>query len=80
MYKEYVPRFSFEISEEQQSRANKLLSVYGIKKAVFGVILDDLLDLLEVHGEFVIGVLLARATKPREILPSLAEAERKAEK
>lgn len=77
MAEDYKPRFSFEISEEQKNRADRLISQYGIRKTVFGVILDDFLDLLEDRGEIVIGVLLAEAAKPREIMPALAKAERK---
>jgi hypothetical protein len=78
MLDDYKPRFSFEISEEQKTRVDRLLSTYGLRKSVFSVILDDLLDLIEEHGQIVVGVLLDRAAKPREIMPSLAEAERKA--
>lgn len=77
---EYKPRFSFEISEEQKQRADRLISTYGIRKSVFSVILDDLLNMIEEHGNLVIGVLLDGAAKPREIMPSLAKAERKAKK
>ena len=74
----YKPRFSFEISEEQQNRADRLLSTYGLRKSVFTVVLDDVLDLIETHGQVVIGVILDGQAKPREILPTLAKAERKA--
>jgi len=74
---EYKPRFSFEITEEQQDRANQLLSTYGLRKTIFGVILDDILDMIEQHGQIVLGVLLDKAVKPREIIPSLAQAERR---
>ena len=73
----YAPKFSFEITEEQKVRANRLLSTYGLRKSVFSIILDDVLDLIEAHGQIVIGVILDGATKPREILPMLAKAERK---
>ena len=78
MNDEYKPRFSFEISEEQKQRADRLISTYGIRKSVFSVILDDLLNMIEEHGNLVIGVLLDGAAKPREIMPTLAKAERKA--
>jgi len=74
--KDYKPRIIFEITEEQQRRVNTLLSTYGIKKTVFQIILDDLLDLLEEHGLIVIGAILDGAAKPREIMPTLAKAER----
>ena len=78
MSDEYKPRFSFEISDEQQLRANRLLSTYGLRKSVFSIILDDVLDLVEKHGHIIIGVILDGAAKPHEIIPSIAKAERKA--
>ena len=79
MTEDYKPKFSFEITEEQKVRANRLLSTYGLRKSVFSVVLDDVLDLIEKHGQVVIGVILDGATKPREIIPILAKAERKGE-
>lgn len=76
---DYKPRFSFEISEDQQRRSNKLLATHGIRRAVFSVILDDLLNLIETHGQIIVGVILDKGTKPREIVPSMAQAERKAQ-
>ena len=76
---EYKPRFSFEISEEQKKRADTLISVYGIRKSIFSIILDDVLDLIENHGNMVIGVILDGAAKPREILPSLVKAKKRSE-
>lgn len=73
---DYHPRFSFEITEEQQARANRLLSTHGIRKAIFGVILDDVLDMIEEHGQIVVGILLNEAVKSKEIVPSLSKAER----
>ena len=75
----YRPKFSFEITEEQKVRANRLLSTYGLRKSAFSVILDDMLDLIEKHGQVVIGVILDGAVKPREIIPTLAKAKRKGE-
>ncbi len=53
-YYYYRPRFSFEITEEQQRRANKLLGTYGVRKVVMQKVLDDLLDAIETHGPIVI--------------------------
>ena len=71
----YIPRFSFEISEEQKGRADRLLGSYGYRKAIFPVILDDLLDLIEEFGGAVIGALISESIKAREVLPSLKKAE-----
>lgn len=77
MAEDYKPRFSFEITEEQKVRADKLLYTHGIRKAVFQVILDDFLDLIEEQGHIVVGILMSKAAKPREVMPSLSEAERR---
>ena len=74
----YIPRFSFEISEELKSRANKLLSTHGIRRAIMTPILEDLLDMIETHGQIVVGVLLEEGLKPREAIKSMARAERSA--
>lgn len=66
---DYKPRFSFEISEEQQHRAGVLLAQYGMRKAIFGYILDDVLDLIEERGPLAIGIMMSGHLKPREILP-----------
>lgn len=68
---DYIPRFSFEISEEQKNRANKLLAHYGLRKALFTIILDDVLDLIEEYGGIAIGLILDKSLKPRDALPSL---------
>lgn len=72
---DYTPRFTFEITEEQKQRASKVISQYGLRKAIFGVILDDVLDLIEEYGGIAIGVLMSGNVKPREILPSMRRAE-----
>lgn len=76
MAEDYKPRFSFEITEEEKNRADKLLTTYGLRKTIMKPILNDLLDLIEERGEIVLGVLLAEAAKPRDILPSLKRAEK----
>ena len=74
---DYRPRFSFEITEEQKQRADKLLAFHGMRRGVFSTILDDVLDLLEKHGNMVIGIILDGQARPKEILPTLAQADKK---
>lgn len=74
----YVPRFSFEVTEEIKARADKLITTYGLRKALMTPILVDLLDMIEEHGQIVCGVILDESVRPREIIPSMAKAERKA--
>ena len=72
---DYKPRFVFEITEEQKRRADRLLTTYGLRKAIFGAVLDDVLDLIEDYGGVAIGVLMSGTVKPRDILPRMKEVE-----
>lgn len=76
---DYRPRFSFDITEEQQFRANKFISTHGMRKALFSPILDDVLDLIEKHGQVIAGLIMDKRVKPKEIVPILKKAESKAE-
>jgi len=73
---EYRPRISFDISEEQRVRADKLIATYGIRKTIFNILLDDLLDLIEEHGSIAIGILISGKLKPREMIPILNKTDR----
>ena len=75
MNDEYKPRFSFEITEEQKQRADRLLATYGLRKAIFGRVLDDVLDMIDEFGGVAIGVIMSGTVKPRDIIPSMKEAE-----
>lgn len=75
MNDDYKPRFSFEISEEQKQRADRLIATYGLRKAIFGLILDEVLDLIEDYGGIAIGVMMSKKVKPREIIPSMKRAK-----
>jgi hypothetical protein len=70
---EYKPRFSFEITEEQMLRANKFLAQYGLRKAIFGKVLDEVLDLIETHGGIAIGIMMTERIKIKDILPTMKD-------
>uniref|UniRef100_A0A6H2A0G5 Uncharacterized protein n=1 Tax=viral metagenome TaxID=1070528 RepID=A0A6H2A0G5_9ZZZZ len=72
---DYKPRFSFEITEEQRLRASNLLATYGLRKAIFGKILDDVLDIIEEHGGMAIGILMSEKVKTKDVIPSMREVE-----
>lgn len=74
---DYVPRFSFEITEQQKQRADKLLAQYGLRKAVFQHILNDVLDLIEEYGGAAVGILMSDVVKPRDVIPIMKRAEEK---
>lgn len=77
---DYKPRFSCEISMEQKKRVDKLLNQFGVKKAFFGPILDDILDLVEKHGEKFIVAITAKMATPNQLIPSMREAKEIVEK
>lgn len=77
---DYTPRFGFEITEEQKARADKLLNIHGMRKAIFSPILDDVLDLIEEFGGIAMGAMLSGNVKPRNIIPSLNKAKEVGEK
>lgn len=74
MNTKYIPRFSFEISEEQQLRANKCFPTYGLRKAIFGRVLDDICEIIETHGGIAIGIMMSGKVKLNEIIPTMKEA------
>ena len=62
------PRLSIELTQEQ---ADKLKSLFphGTKKIVFGLIVDDLLDILSTHGAGkVIGAFIHRQITLADLL------------
>jgi len=72
----HKPKFSFEISEEQQTRALKTFREYGQRKAIMSPLLDEVMDLIDTHGYIVMAVLLDKKVEKKTILPSLAKVER----
>jgi len=71
-------RFLFEITEEQMLRANKLLAQYGLRKAIFGKILDDVLDCIETDAGMSIGILMSEKVVMSGIMTVLASKTKKA--
>lgn len=51
------PRFSIECSERQNDIIKKNLE-YGMQKRLFNILLDDLCDLIEVHGPGIVHALI----------------------
>ena len=70
-------RFLFEITEEQMIRANHLLSQYGLRKAIFGKILDDVLDAIEVDAGMSLGLLMSEKVVMNGLMATLAAKTKK---
>ena len=74
------PKFSFEISEEQQRRALRVFPYYGQRRAVMSIVLDEIMDMVEQHGQIVFGIILEGDVGIRQCVPSLAKVERTVKK
>lgn len=71
-------RFIFEISEEQQRRANKVFSEYGMRRAVMSRLLDEAMDMIERYGWMFAAVLIDKDTTSEEVrkmMPSMKKTE-----
>lgn len=72
---EYRPRLSIEITEEQQSAIRDIDLPHGWQKAIFGKLIDDIIDLYNDYGTNALACLISGQAKPRSILPTLARSE-----
>lgn len=55
--KPYRPRLSIEITEEQ-NKDLKALIPWGVKNALFSIIIDDVIGKLKAHGTMFIAAVL----------------------
>ena len=60
--KEYRPRLTVEITEEQQRKLTNYIN-WGLRKSLFQVIIDDIIENIEQHGEIFIAAILTRTIK-----------------
>ena len=71
MPNEQRPRLSIEITEEQNLALQRLIP-WGVKNSLFGMIVDDLISMLEKHGEIVLAAIFSRKLKLKDF-PSMKE-------
>jgi len=62
MSEKYIPRLSVEITQEQFDALIKYIP-WGIKKKLFSVIVDDLIEMLKVDPSRVIGLVVSGRAK-----------------
>jgi hypothetical protein len=62
MDKDYRPRLSVEITEEQARQLRDLIP-WGSRKQLFSIIVEDVIRLLREHGTTYIAAVLARQLK-----------------
>ena len=57
--KPYRPRLSIEITENQNADLKALIH-WGVKNALFSIIIDDVIKKLKAHGTMFIAAVLQR--------------------
>lgn len=60
--KQYRPRLTIEVSEEQLQRLQDLLP-WGVRNKFFSVIIDDVIRILEKFGGFFVAAVMAKDIK-----------------
>lgn len=61
MPSEYRPRLSIDITYEQREELDRILAHHGLQKAVFSIIIDDLINAVNKNGYAVIAGILSRS-------------------
>jgi hypothetical protein len=69
------PRFLFDITPDQKRRADRLIGQYGLRKAIFSPLLDEVLDIIESKGGLALGLLLSGTIKYSDVLPTLKKTK-----
>ena len=65
MLKEWSPRLTVEVTEEQYKKLSRLIP-WGIKRQLFSVIIDDIIRLLGTHGQEFLAAVLSKSIKLEE--------------
>lgn len=60
--KPYRPRLSIEISEDQYADLKAMIP-WGVKNALFSIIIDDVIGKLKAHGTIFLAAVLDRKIK-----------------
>lgn len=73
---DYRPRLSIDLTEEQRRELDRILYHHGFRRAVFSIIIDDLIDAVNKHGPKIISALLSRAIKLEDISKELKDGNK----
>jgi len=65
--KPYRPRLSIELTEQQANELRNLVP-WGLKNALFQIIVDDVIELIKKHGQIFVAALLDRKIKLNKIV------------
>jgi len=63
----YRPRLSIDLTEEQRRGLDRIFPYQGLQKAIFSIIIDDLINAVNRHGPNVLSGLITRSIKLQNI-------------
>lgn len=69
----YIPKLTVELDEEQYWALKNRLE-YGELRPLISAIVDDLVKMIDEHGNLVVALIAGKKIRPREIIPSMAKA------
>lgn len=75
MNPDYKPKLSIELTPEQSNALRSINLPHGWQRAIFTRIVDDLISLDHDYGPQALAIIIADATRPREVLPTLSSIE-----
>jgi len=75
MSTEYKPRLSVDITQTQRNELDRILGQYGLQRAVFSVVIDDLIEAVNRHGHAVVAGLISRSLKLGDISKEVDDNE-----
>ena len=72
---DYRPRLSVDLTEEQSKKLRQYLP-WGLQRALFSAIIDDIISLYEIGmGDKVVQAIVTGLMKPSELLNSIKVEE-----
>lgn len=74
MSDKYVPRLSVDLTPEQQRRLQQLIP-WGLRGPFFAILVEDMLNLIEEHGEKVIAIMISKKLRPRDVIMKIGEKD-----
>jgi len=75
----YTPRLSVEVSPETYTRLTNRIP-WGLKGKIMVILLEDLLDLIEEHGDIILAGLINRSLSAQHIVKGLDKMIKEKEK
>jgi len=69
----YIPKLTVELDEKQYWALKNRLE-YGELRPLISAIVDDLVKMIDEHGNLVVALIAGKKVTPREVIPSMSNA------